>query len=228
MSIPLRQLIEDHGGGVRGGWEQSEGHHPGRRVGARSSRANMSRRRVLMDFDSMREVKLGRWAPPAVIGDGRIHRHREARSPASATSSSTRAAASARRAAKAPAGCGACWSGWPWVRPIRRKSTCCWTSPDPGRGAHHLRPGRRGRLAGSGPDPSFPSRDRRADRQLSQPPRELRRPRDRGGVEDASSSRPDRAPVAGRFRCSRRLRCCRGKRLRLKRRRLRPPHGRSR
>src|SRR5258708_5971366 len=40
-----------------------------------------------------------------------------------------KAAASARRAARAPAGCGASWSAWSRATPRSRRSTCCSTSP---------------------------------------------------------------------------------------------------
>src|SRR5690606_37907978 len=57
-------------------------------------------------------------------------------------------------------------------------------------------PGRRCGLAGAGPDPALPPRDRGADRHLPQPPRELRRPRDRGGVTMRAFALLMLAPIA--------------------------------
>jgi NADH-quinone oxidoreductase subunit F len=99
---PVRELIERHAGGIRGGWDNLPRRHPRRLVGAAGAGARDHRR-----ADGIRCP-----ARPAVgprhRGD---HRHGQvhgrgraiARCP---TSTSTRAAASARRAARAPAGCG--------------------------------------------------------------------------------------------------------------------------
>ena len=55
MSIPLRQLIEDHGGGVRGGWGNLKAIIPG---GASCPVITREQAEVaLMDFDSMREMR---------------------------------------------------------------------------------------------------------------------------------------------------------------------------
>ncbi len=55
MSIPLRQLIEDHGGGVRGGWGNLKAIIPGGASCPVITREQAET--VLMDFDSMREVR---------------------------------------------------------------------------------------------------------------------------------------------------------------------------
>jgi len=55
MSIPLRQLIEDHGGGVRGGWGNLKAIIPGGASCPVITREQAET--VLMDFDSMREMR---------------------------------------------------------------------------------------------------------------------------------------------------------------------------
>ncbi|MBX4158956.1 SLBB domain-containing protein, partial [Lactiplantibacillus plantarum] len=55
MSIPLRQLIEDHGGGVRGGWSNLKAIIPGGASCPVITREQAET--VLMDFDSMREMR---------------------------------------------------------------------------------------------------------------------------------------------------------------------------
>ena len=77
MSIPLRELIERHAGGVRGGWDNLLAVIPG------GSSTPMLPKRVcddvLMDFDALREHKIG----PRHRGrdrDGQVHRHRSGRS----------------------------------------------------------------------------------------------------------------------------------------------------
>jgi NADH:ubiquinone oxidoreductase subunit F (NADH-binding) len=63
-----------------------------------------------MDFDTLRDLKSGLGTAAVIVMDKQTDLVKAiARF---LTSTSTRAAASARRAVKAPAGCGACWSGW--------------------------------------------------------------------------------------------------------------------
>ena len=93
---------------------------------------------------------------------GQVDRHRRARSRASRISTSTRAAASARRAAKAPAGCGACSTRMAEGRAQKREIDMLLDVAEADRRPHHLRARRRGGLAGAGPDPAFPPRDREA------------------------------------------------------------------
>ena len=103
MWIPLKQLIEKHAGGVRGGWDNLLAVIPG--GSSMPVIPTASLRHVLMDFDALRDVQIG---PRHRCGhrDGQVDRHRRRDRAAVATSTSTRAAASARRAARAPAGCG--------------------------------------------------------------------------------------------------------------------------
>jgi NADH-quinone oxidoreductase subunit F len=98
MGIPLRELIERHAGGVRGGWDNLLSVIPGGSsmpmIPAGADQADT----LLMDFDGCREKSL--------------------------ISTSTRAAANARRAGKAWAGCGACSRACPRAACTAAKSIC--------------------------------------------------------------------------------------------------------
>jgi len=67
MSIPLRELIERHCGGVRGGWDNLYGVIPGGSsvpVIPKSICDN-----VLMDFDALRDVKSGLGTAAVIVMD---------------------------------------------------------------------------------------------------------------------------------------------------------------
>jgi NADH-quinone oxidoreductase subunit F len=67
MSIPLRELIEKHAGGVRGGWDNVLGIIPGG-----SSTPVLPKdlcETVLMDFDSLREAKSGLGTAGVIVMD---------------------------------------------------------------------------------------------------------------------------------------------------------------
>ncbi|MBT5414181.1 MAG: NADH-quinone oxidoreductase subunit NuoF [Rhodospirillaceae bacterium] len=67
MSIPLRELIEKHAGGVRGGWDNLLAVIPGG-----SSTPILPRSicdNVLMDFDALREVKSGLGTAAVIVMD---------------------------------------------------------------------------------------------------------------------------------------------------------------
>ncbi len=67
MSIPLRELIEKHAGGVRGGWDNLLAVIPGG-----SSTPMLPKEiceTVLMDFDSLREVKSGLGTAGVIVMD---------------------------------------------------------------------------------------------------------------------------------------------------------------
>lgn len=67
MSIPLRELIEKHAGGVRGGWDNLKAIIPGG-----SSVPLLPKEicdTVLMDFDSLREVKSGLGTAAVIVMD---------------------------------------------------------------------------------------------------------------------------------------------------------------
>ncbi|MBI1392190.1 MAG: NADH-quinone oxidoreductase subunit NuoF [Alphaproteobacteria bacterium] len=67
MSIPLRQLIEEHCGGVRGGWDNLKAVIPG------GSSVPMLPREicdnVLMDFDALRDVQSGLGTAAVIVMD---------------------------------------------------------------------------------------------------------------------------------------------------------------
>jgi NADH-quinone oxidoreductase subunit F len=67
MSIPLRELIEKHAGGVRGGWDNLKAIIPGG-----SSVPLLPKQicdTVLMDFDSLRDVKSGLGTAAVIVMD---------------------------------------------------------------------------------------------------------------------------------------------------------------
>jgi NADH-quinone oxidoreductase subunit F len=67
MSIPLKQLIEDHCGGIRGGWGNLKAIIPGGSsvplITAEQSEA------ALMDFDSLKELKSGLGTAAVIVMD---------------------------------------------------------------------------------------------------------------------------------------------------------------
>jgi len=67
MSIPLRQLLEDHCGGVRGGWDNLKAIIPG------GSSVPLITREMsevaLMDFDSLRDMKSGLGTAAVIVMD---------------------------------------------------------------------------------------------------------------------------------------------------------------
>ncbi len=74
MGIPLRELIEKHAGGVRGGWDNLLAVIPGGASVPLIPKSICDD--VLMDFDSLKDVQIG---PGHRRGDrdGQVHRHRE-------------------------------------------------------------------------------------------------------------------------------------------------------
>ncbi len=67
MGIPLRELLEKHAGGVRGGWDNLRGVIPGG-----SSVPVMNKETcdtVLMDFDSLRDVRSGLGTAAVIVMD---------------------------------------------------------------------------------------------------------------------------------------------------------------
>ena len=104
MSIPFRELIEKHCGGIRGGWDNLLAVIPGG-----SSVPLVPAAQIMdcpMDFDGLKALGSGLGTAAVIVMDKSTDIVR-AISRISAISTSMRAAASARRAAKAPAGCGA-------------------------------------------------------------------------------------------------------------------------
>jgi NADH:ubiquinone oxidoreductase subunit F (NADH-binding) len=127
MGIPLRELIERHAGGVRGGWDNLLAVIPGGSsmplVPAGPDQADT----LLMDFDGCRDKKTSLGTAAVIVMDKSTTSCGRWR--AFPISTSTRAAASARRAARAWAGCGACSPAWPSAARRSARSTCCGKSP---------------------------------------------------------------------------------------------------
>ncbi len=67
MSIPLRELIDKHAGGVRGGWDNLLAVIPGGSSTPMIPRAVCAE--VLMDFDSLRDAKSGLGTAAVIVMD---------------------------------------------------------------------------------------------------------------------------------------------------------------
>src|SRR3546814_16445851 len=67
MSIPLRELIEKHAGGVRGGWSNLLAVIPGGSSVPLITRSICDD--VLMDFDALKEVKSGLGTAAGIVMD---------------------------------------------------------------------------------------------------------------------------------------------------------------
>ena len=126
MSIPLRELIEKHAGGVRGGWDNLLAVIPGGASVPLIPKSICDD--VLMDFDALREVQSGLGTAGVIVMD-----------------KSTDIVAAIARLSKfyMHESCGQCTpcregTGWLWRMLIRigrgptpssPRSTCCRTSP---------------------------------------------------------------------------------------------------
>jgi NADH-quinone oxidoreductase subunit F len=67
MSVPLKELIEKHAGGVRGGWDNLKAIIPGGSSVPMIPRSIADT--VLMDFDALREVKSGLGTAAVIVMD---------------------------------------------------------------------------------------------------------------------------------------------------------------
>lgn len=67
MSIPLRELIDKHAGGVRGGWDNLKAIIPGGSSVPMIPKSTCDN--VLMDFDSLRDVKSGLGTGAVIVMD---------------------------------------------------------------------------------------------------------------------------------------------------------------
>ncbi len=154
MSIPLKELIEKHAGGVRGGWDNLLAVIPG---GASVPLIPKSIcEDVLMDFDALRDVQSGLGTAGVIVMDKSTDIV-YARSPGCRSSTCTKS-------------CGQCTpcregTGWLWRMLIRMGEGRAEPAEidllagrhQGDRRPHHLRPRRRRRVAGAGPDPSLPT-----------------------------------------------------------------------
>ena len=156
MGIPLRELIERHAGGVRGGWDNLLAVIPGG-----SSMPCLPAticQDLTLDFDTLSKLKSGMGTAAVIVMD-----------------KSTDIIAAIRRIAYfyKHESCGQCTPcregcGWMW-RVLQRmergrgreeRDRPALRRDDQGRGPHHLRAGRCRGLARAGADPPFPRRDR--------------------------------------------------------------------
>ena len=156
MGIPLRELIERHAGGVRGGWDNLLAVIPG---GSSMPMLPASICETLtLDFDTLSKLKSGMGTAAVIVMD-----------------KSTDVIAAIRRIAYfyKHESCGQCTPcregcGWMW-RVLQRMERgeaekseidLLYDVTTQGRGPHHLRTRRCRGLAGAGPDPPLPRRDR--------------------------------------------------------------------
>ena len=155
MGIPLRELIDRHAGGVRGGWDNLLAVIPGGASVPLLPKSICDT--VLMDFDSLRDQKSGLGTAAVIVMDK--------------STDVVKAIARLSYFYKHES-CGQCTpcregTGWMW-RVMERMVTgnarieeidALRGRHQAGRGPHDLRAGRRGGLADPGPDPPFPARD---------------------------------------------------------------------
>ena len=156
MGIPLRELIDKHAGGVRGGWDNLLAVIPGGASVPLLPKSICDT--VLMDFDSLQRSEV-RPRHGGGHRHGQVDRHRRRRSRGS-------------RYFYMHESCGQCTpcregTGWMWrvmERMVRGDAEVAEIDAlldvtHAGRGPHDLRARRRGGLADPGPDPAFPARD---------------------------------------------------------------------
>jgi NADH-quinone oxidoreductase subunit F len=151
MGIPFRELIEKHCGGIRGGWDNLLAVIPG------GSSVRIVPAEQIIDTrwisTALRKLKSGLGTAAVIVMDKSTDIIK-AIARISAISTSMRAAASARRAAKAPAGCGASGAHGRGPRPQARDRHAV-RGHQAGRGPHDLRARRCRGVADPGPDPHF-------------------------------------------------------------------------
>ena len=162
MGIPLRELLERHAGGVRGGWDNLLAVIPGG-----SSMPCLPAaicQDLTLDFDTLSKLKSGMGTAAVIVMD-----------------KSTDIIAAIRRIAYfyKHESCGQCTPcregcGWMWRvlqrmergEAEKREIDLLYDVTTQGRGPHHLRVGRCRSLAGAGADPPLPRRDRGPHRPL--------------------------------------------------------------
>ena len=160
MSIPFRELIDKHAGGIRGGWDNLLAVIPGG-----SSVPLVPAAQIMdapMDFDGLKELGSGLGTAAVIVMDK--------------STDIVRAISRISYFYKHES-CGQCTpcregTGWMWRTMERLREGDAHVGDDrqalrrhqAGRRPHHLRPGRRRRLADPGPDQAFPPRARAAHR----------------------------------------------------------------
>ena len=162
LGIPLRELIDKYAGGVRGGWDNLLAVIPGGSSVPLLPKSICDT--VLMDFDSLRDVKCGLGTAAVIVMD-----------------KSTDLIRAIHRLAQfykheSCGQCTPCREGTGWMMRVMGRMVegprrgvgdrHARTGHAADRGPHDLRAGRRGGLADPGPDPAFPAGDGRADRRL--------------------------------------------------------------
>ncbi len=162
LGIPLRELIDTYAGGVRGGWDNLLAVIPGGSSVPLLPKAICDT--VLMDFDSLRDVKSGLGTAAVIVMD-----------------KSTDVIAAIARLAhfykhESCGQCTPCREGTGWMMRVMNRMVAgpgrdrgdrhAGAGDAADRGPHDLRPGRRGGVADPGPDPAFPPGDGGAYRRL--------------------------------------------------------------
>ena len=166
MGISFRELIEKHGGGIRGGWDNLLAVIPGG-----SSVPLVPAAQIIdapMDFDGLKALGSGLGTAAVIVMDK--------------STDIVRAISRISYFYKHES-CGQCTpcregTGWMWrvMERLREgnaehpRDRHAGGSDPPGGGPHHLRAGRRGGVADPGPDPAFPPRDRAADQRAATAP----------------------------------------------------------
>jgi NADH-quinone oxidoreductase subunit F len=160
MGISFRELVDRHCGGIRGGWDNLKAVIPGG-----SSVPCVPAADIIdcpMDFDSLREHKSGLGTAAVIVMDkstdmikaiarlAYFYKHESCGQCTPCREGTGLDVARADAHGRRPR------------RQARDRHAARRVLPD--RGPHHLRAGRRGCLAGAGPDPAFPARDRSAHR----------------------------------------------------------------
>jgi NADH-quinone oxidoreductase subunit F len=200
MSIPLKQLLEEHCGGVRGGWGNLKAVIPGGSSVAMIPAEQCET--ALMDFDSLRDLKSGLGTAAVIVMDKSTDLVRAISRIAyfykhESCGQCTPVPRGHRLDVARDGAHGAGQADAARDRPAARRR-------QPGGGPHHLRARRRRRLADPGPVPPLPPRGGGPHRALprQQAPRAGRHPRG-GGVARAASSHQ---PAPGRTaRCAARF-----------------------
>ena len=190
MGIPLRELLDKHAGGVRGGWDNLLAVIPGGSSMPLVPAGPEQCDKLMMDFDGCAAHEVGARHRRG-DRDGQVDRHH----PRHGAHLLFLQARELRPVHALPRGYGLDVArarphgGRPRAEARDRHAV---RGDQPDRGPHHLRLRRRRRLAGAGPAAAFPSRDRAAHRRIyAQCRRPWRGARGGGVIDDASPpSRP--------------------------------------